>query len=96
MALMPVCTGSFTGCRSTTPGALNSSGRVSADSIGGPPSTGWPSGLTMRPISASPTGTLAMRPVRRTVCPSFTSCQSPKSAVPTLSSSRLNAMPVTP
>ena len=29
MALMPVCTGSFTGWRSTTPGALNSSGRVS-------------------------------------------------------------------
>ena len=26
---MPVCTGSFTGWRSTTPGALNSSGRVS-------------------------------------------------------------------
>ena len=51
IALMPVCTGSFTGCRSTTPGALNSSGRVSDDSIGGPPSTGWPSGLTMRPIS---------------------------------------------
>ena len=29
IALMPVCSGSFTGWRSTTPGALNSSGRVS-------------------------------------------------------------------
>ena len=29
IALTPVCSGSFTGWRSTTPGALNSSGRVS-------------------------------------------------------------------
>ena len=29
IALRPVCSGSFTGWRSTTPGALNSSGRVS-------------------------------------------------------------------
>ena len=36
IALMPVCTGSFTGWRSTTPGALNSSGRVSVVVIGGP------------------------------------------------------------
>src|ERR671919_74487 len=37
IALMPVWTGSFTGCRSTTPGALNSSGRRSLVLIGGPP-----------------------------------------------------------
>ena len=30
IALMPVCSGSFTGWRATTPGALNSSGRVSS------------------------------------------------------------------
>ena len=35
-------------------------------------------------------------PVRRTGCPSLTSCHCPKSATPTLSSSRLNAMPTTP
>ena len=35
-------------------------------------------------------------PVRRTVSPSLTSSQSPKSATPTLSSSRLNAIPTTP
>ena len=29
IALIPVCNGSFTGCRAITPGALNSSGRVS-------------------------------------------------------------------
>src|SRR5215210_7181991 len=43
IALIPVCTGSFTGWRSTTPGALNSSGRRADASIGGPPSIGTPS-----------------------------------------------------
>ena len=62
IALMPVCSGSFTGCRATTPGALNSSGRVSEVSIGPPPSSGLPSGSTTRPSSASPTGTLATLP----------------------------------
>ena len=71
MALMPVWTGSFTGWRSTTPGALNSIGRVSVVVIGAPPSRGWPSGSTMRPIRSSPTGTLARRPVRRTDWPSL-------------------------
>ena len=96
IALMPVCSGSFTGWRAITPGALNSSGRVSVVSIGPWPSSGLPSGSTMRPISASPTGTLATRPVRRTGSPSLTCSHSPKSAAPTLSSSRLNARPVTP
>ncbi len=63
IALMPVCSGSFTGWRSTTPGALNSSGRVSSVLIGPAPSSGRPSGSTTRPSSASPTGTLATRPV---------------------------------
>src|SRR5215217_5287687 len=96
IALIPVISGSFTGWRSTTPGALNSSGRCSLDSIGGPPSSGLPSGSTIRPTSASPTGMLATRPVRLTGSPSLTSSHSPKSAAPTLSSSRLKAMPVTP
>src|SRR5215213_2042640 len=96
IALRPVWSGSFTGWRSTTPGALNSSGRVSSRGIGSPPSSGLPSGSTIRPISASPTGTLATRPERLTGSPSLTSSQSPNSAAPTLSSSRLNARPVTP
>ena len=96
IALMPVCSGSFTGWRSTTPGALNSSGRVSSVSIGPWPSSGFPSGSTTRPSSASPTGTLATPPVRRTGSPSLTFCHSPKSATPTSSSSRLNARPTTP
>ena len=36
IAFSPVWSGSFTGWRSTTPGALNSSGRVSVASSGGP------------------------------------------------------------
>ena len=46
---MPVWSGSFTGWRSITPGALNSSGRRSVDSTGPAPSTGLPSGSTTRP-----------------------------------------------
>ena len=56
---------------------------------------GLPSGSTTRPSSPSPTGTLITSPVRRTGSPSFMVPLS-KSAVPTLSSSRLKAMPTTP
>src|SRR3954470_8668820 len=37
IALMPVCSGSFTGCRWMTPGAFHSTGRVSRASIGARP-----------------------------------------------------------
>src|SRR5918996_1317985 len=60
------------------------------------PSRGLPRGSTTRPSSPSPTGTLITSPVRLTGSPSFTWFHSPKSAVPTLSSSRLKAMPTTP
>src|SRR3954453_9857662 len=96
IALMPVSSGSFTGWRSMTPGALNSSGRVSDASIGPRPSSGLPSGSTTRPSRPSPTGTEATRPVRRTGSPSMTCSHSPNSAAPTSSSSRLNARPTTP
>jgi hypothetical protein len=96
IALIPVWSGSFTGWRSTTPGALNSSVRRSEASIGPRPSSALPSGSTTRPSSASPTGTSATLPVRRTVWPSLISSHSPKSAAPTSSSSRLNASPTTP
>ena len=96
IALIPVWSGSVTGWRLTTPGALCSSRRVSLAPIGPWPSSGSPSGLTMRPTSSSPTGTLTTLPVRLTVPPSAIFSHSPKSATPTLSSSRLSAMPVTP
>ncbi len=70
IALRPVCSGSFTGWRLITPGALNSSGRRSVASIGPSPSSGFPSGSTTRPSMPSPTGTLMTSPVRRTGSPS--------------------------
>src|SRR5215216_5855538 len=95
IGLMPVCIGSFTGWRWTTPGALNSAGRVSSVAMSPLPSSGRPSGSTMRPRRASPTGTWSSRPVRLTWSPSSISSHSPNSTAPTLSDSRLSASPVT-
>ena len=66
IALMPVCTGVFTLWRVITPGATRSMSRILSVMIGPLPSIGWPSALTTRPSSASPTGTCTMRPVPRT------------------------------
>ena len=60
------------------------------------PSSGRPSGSTMRPSSSSPTGIRSRWPVRLTVSPSTILSHSPKSTAPTLSASRLRASPVTP
>ena len=68
--LMPVCIGSSTGCRAAMPGAIDSSGQVLAVRIGPWSSIGSPSGLTTRPIIASPTGTRSSSPVAVTVSPS--------------------------
>src|ERR1700754_1731185 len=95
IALMPVCIGSFTGWRWTTPGALNSAGRNSVVLISPLPSSGWPSGDTIRPSSASPTGISSRRLVRLTVSPSTIFSHGPKSTAPTLSDSRLSARPMT-
>ena len=70
IALMPVCIGSCTDLRAMMPGALISTLRESLVPIGPLPSIGWPSALTTRPISASPTGTCAILPVRLTRSPS--------------------------
>ena len=70
IALMPVCIGSCTDLRAMMPGALTSILRDSVAVIGPLPSIGSPSALTTRPISASPTGTWAILPVRLTVSPS--------------------------
>ncbi len=96
IALMPVCNGCFTGSRSMMPGAFSSMRREVLVLIGPLPSTGCPSAFTTRPRSASPTGTSAMRPVRRTSSPSLMSCVSPMMAAPTLSSSRFSASPKRP
>ena len=95
IGLMPVSIGSFTGWRWTTPGALNSAGRVSVVLMSPLPSSGLPSGSTMRPSSSSPTGTSSRRPVRLTWSPSSILSHSPNSTAPTLSDSRLSARPVT-
>src|SRR5579859_1506747 len=95
--LMPVWTGVSTGERSITRGAMTSTGRGANPSGSGPlPSSGSPSGLTTRPTSPGPTGTDAMRPVRRTSSPSAIWMYGPTTMTPTDSSSRFSAMPITP
>src|SRR6478672_1956931 len=96
IALRPVCIGSLTGLRSTTPGASRSISRDSLEPIGPLPSIGWPSALTTRPTSSSPTGTEMIRDVRLTVSPSLSAVYSPSRTAPTLSSSRFSAIPKTP
>jgi hypothetical protein len=93
MAFNPVCSGSRTGCRSTTPGAMRSIGMNCLLVMAPLPSMGWPSAFTTRPSSSSPTGTEMIRPVRLTMSPSLISVYSPRSTAPTLSSSRFSAMP---
>src|SRR5215831_18769542 len=83
IAFSPVCIGSLTPWRATTPGALNSTGRVWVESIGPLPSSGLPSGSTIRPSIPSPTGMSSSWSVRLTVSPSTTFSQSPNSTVPT-------------
>ena len=51
IAFRPVCIGCLTGWRWTTPGALNSAGRFSSVLISPLPSSGRPSGSTIRPSS---------------------------------------------
>src|ERR671911_64891 len=76
IAFSPVCIGSFTGWRWTTPGALNSAGRVSVVLTSPLSSSGRPSGSTIRPSSASPTGISSRRPVRLTASVSSPSIRS--------------------
>ena len=96
IALRPVCSGSLTGWRRSTPSAFRSTGSDWSVLISPLPSTGCPSGFTMRPSIASPTGISTIRSVRLARSPSFTRELSPKRTKPTLSSSRFNAIPKTP
>ena len=95
IGLIPVCSGSFTGCRSTMPGATMSICRRPPVELMGPlPSIGSPSGSTTRPRYSGPTGMSSTRPVRRTGSPSCSSVQSPSTTAPMLSSSRFSASAV--
>ncbi len=95
-ALMPVSSGSRTGWRAMTPGAILSMAPNSLVAIGPLPSMGCPRALITRPTMSSPTGTDMMRRVRLTSSPSLIFAKSPMSTAPTESSSRLRAMPITP
>ena len=89
----PVCTGSFTEVRGMMPGALTST-RLRCVVLSGPlPSIGLPRPSTTRPSNSLPTGTSTMVPVRLTTSPSLISASEPKITTPTLSASRLRAMP---
>src|SRR5215469_2481868 len=96
IALIPVCSGSCTGCRCTTEGAWTSRGRSVWSLISPRPSSGSPSGLTMRPRNESPTGTDSTSPVRRTRCPSSIPENSPRITTPISRTSRFSAMPRIP
>ena len=97
IALMPVWSGSVTGWRKITPGALRSKGiSVFSPSIAPRPSSGLPSGSTTRPIRLSFTPIAAILPVRRTTWPSLTASVGPMSTPPTLSVSRFITTAITP
>ena len=96
MALIPVCSGSFTGWRSTTDGAWVSRRRRSVVLIGPLPSTGLPNGSMTRPSRASPTGTESTVPVCLTGSPSWMWLASPRSTTPRSSSSMLSVTPISP
>src|SRR5262249_49550276 len=95
VAVKPVAIGSCTGLRGMMPGALTSTRRRSP-LIGPLSSIGLPSASTTRPSRPLPTGTSTMARVRLTVWPSLISRSLPKITMPTLSLSRLSAMPRTP
>ena len=93
MALMPVWSGSLTDFLATMPGAFISTRFIALASIGPLSSMGCPRALTTLPMSASPTGTSTIFPVRFTVSPSLMVWHSPRMAAPTLSASRFKTMP---
>src|SRR5262252_1513758 len=96
MALIPVCSGSFTFWRCTTDGACSSRARCWVPSISPLPSSGTPSGSTTRPRNPSPTGTESTSPVRRTCWPSSTLAKSPRMTTPISRTSRFSARPRIP
>ena len=88
--------GSWTDFRGIIPGALTSATRRSPPLIAPFPSIGFPRPSTTRPSSASPAGTSTIELVRLTTSPSLMSLSDPKITTPTLSLSKLRAMPRVP
>ena len=91
--LMPVCNGVSTDFLIATFGATISTALDSLVLTGPFPSIGKPMPSTTRPSNCSPTGTSITFPVPRTSVPSLIVEGSPKITIPTLSSSRFNAIP---
>merc|ERR1712079_532795 len=95
-ALMPVCMGSLTDCLGMMPGAFSPTLYLSLHPIGPLPSMGLPRASTTRPRISLPTGTSTMAPVLLTTSPSLMSLSLPNTTTPTLSGSKLRAMPFSP
>ena len=96
-ALSPDSIGSCTDWRAMIPGAFTSMRwRVTSPEIGPLPSIGSPRPSTTRPRSPSPTPMSMIAPVRFTVSPSLIARSLPKTTTPTLSFSRLSAIPRSP
>ena len=93
---MPVWTGSVTSSRSMIDGAGASIGSCAAASIGGPPSSGRPSGSMTRPSRPGPTGVRITAPVPCTVSPASTASASSSRTQPIRSASRVWANPNCP
>ena len=96
MALIPVCMGTETDRLSGMGAERNSMGRFSRARILSPPSMARPRGSTTRPSSSSPTGTLAMRPTRRTLLRVSICSNLPKTTQPMLPGSMSSTIPRSP
>merc|ERR1719463_164604 len=96
MNFTPVDIGSDTDSRGMIPGAFSSTRRRVLALMGPAPSTGFPRASTTRPNSSSPIGTSTIASVCFTESPSMIVRSSPKITTPTLSVSRLSAMPLRP
>lgn len=94
--LSPVYIGSFTDCLGMIPGALISTLFLSVVLTGPSPSMGFPNGSKTLPNISSPIGTSTMAPVLLTTSPSWIYLSLPKTTTPTLSVSKLRAIPLTP
>jgi hypothetical protein len=96
IALIPVCTGWSTPWRLITPLATFSTALVAVVLIAPFPSIALPKAFTTRPTIASPTSTSRILPVGFTSSPSTIFEKSPKIMIPTVSSSKLSATPISP
>ena len=97
IALIPVWSGSLTGCLNITPGAFLSSGiSINSPFMGPLPSIGFPSVSTTLPIIFSPTLIEAIFFVLFNLSPSLIFSEEPNKTTPTLSSSKFRTIPSRP